>query len=225
MFTNHLPRRHAVPPEPPKKVKKNHPYIEAIFSKLYKVKMRSIDTLSIEEQREYGTYVTGNAGLDKASLEAYTWPHITIEKMVDYFKEGIHVYLVNPDDSKAIYEAVCNHTSMWRNQLHMAYNMGEAPLEDLIAMEQFASAIYSRAKFEYIKRPDTTNVVPGTLAHFLYNGSGLQSTTFNSDRKVLTSGIVQDRTSVKESEHNPDIAVFRNAFVSIAKQGHDTRNL
>lgn len=186
--------------------------------------MHQIDTESIEYQRKFGVTSTGDKRLDVVMAESYTFPNLCIADIVDHYKEGVRIYLTDARHAKEIYEAICNHTSYWRHAMVGFLNMGDSPIEDLIAMERFAAAVYEKAKFEYIKKPDMT-AVTGTLADFLYNGSHLSGTTYDASNNLLMSGILKDKTYIKNSNHEPNINVFRDALMNLAGDQHGTRGL
>lgn len=211
-FTNHGPRWYANPKQKPILKKKQHPNIEAIFEKTYKVKIKSRDTISIEEQRMFGVIGTGDKHIDKALANEMRYAYITINDMVEYFREGISFYLTAEEDSKTIFEAVTAHTSNWRAALKYAYNMGDSPVEDLILMEKFASGIYAHAKFEYEKRP-SYNAASGTLAAFLYSASALPGVTYLNDVRQTSVTQHAEERNVKELKHEPDIDVFQKALI------------
>lgn len=215
---NHAPRR--VIDNKPKKVPKRHPNIIAIFEKMYRVRMRQIDTRSIEEMRTYGTLGTGDKKIDEAQAFSNIYVHLTINDMVEYFRQGIGFRLTQEDDARKIYEAVCNHTAMWRKALEHALNMGDAPVEDFIAMENFAAAIYDKAKFEYTK-PPSGPIARGSLTEFLYSGSTIRGMSYNQDNQRSTSKTHKEGSKLKDMTHTPDIAVFRNALMSKLQTGNE----
>lgn len=212
MFCNHAPKRHAVPKEPPKPVKKKHPNIVAIFEKTYKVYMRTSDTVTIKEQRTFGKLRTGDKYLDEALENELTTVLLTINDMVEYYKEGISFHLANEEDAKSIYEAVQAHTGEWRDALRYAYNMGDAPIEDLIHMENFTATIYQHAKFSYEKRPEF-NAATGTLAAFLYSKNALPGITYINNNRTEARDESGERRNVKELKYEPNIDVFKNALM------------
>lgn len=213
MFCNHAKRTYANPPKPPRKVIKQHPNIVAIFEKRYRVSVRQRDAISIEEQRAMGVTRTGDRKLDEMLDNSYQYVFLTIDDMVEMFRNGVEMTLTNSEDSKKIFEAISNHTGFWRSELKFSYNMGDAPVEDLILMEKFASAVYVHARFEFEKRPEF-NAATGTLASFLYSR---QSLSGNYSRKGEVNGSTSKEirdTKTKDLVHNPNIDVFQRALMS-----------
>lgn len=222
MRSNHRKPTHANPPRAPIPYEPDHPNIQALFGKLYRVRMHQIDTQSIEHQRRFGISVTGNRKIDEAAADGFTFPLLSIAEMVDHYKDGVRIYITEPHHAKLIYEAICDHTAAWRHALHGMLNIGDAPIEDLIAMENFASVIYEKAKFEYIEKPKTDFAV-GSLAEFLYSGSSLGGTIIGSDGNLLASGTRRDLDAIKKSTHEPNTSVFSDALMHIVGAESDPR--
>lgn len=210
MFGNHRQRR--VKDNTPKPVKPVHPNIQALFHDLYRVRMYQMEVQSIEEQRAMGTISTGDRKLDNAMATSSIYLYITINDMVEYYRQGSPFFLTNQDDSKKIFEAVTNHTGVWRKALQFAMNMGRSPVQDLIDMENFASTIYDKAKFEYVKPPSEIHAT-GSLANFLYSGSVLRGLSYDANNKQRESTRESNVTDPKTKKHNPDISVFRDALM------------
>lgn len=213
MYSNHLPRK---PKDTkPKRPPKVHPNIEAIFNTRYRVILNQMDTTSVAERREFGAVSTGNKNIDKAMAVSYITVFLTIDDMLENYLNGIPMRLDDPRDSKKIFEAITNHTGAWRQELRHAINMGEAPVEDLINLENFATSIYERAKFVYVERPKMGEFAVGSLAAFLYSDNAIQGTVFNSNTgRHGGSYATRTRADVKEDKHNPNIEVFRDMMMT-----------
>lgn len=212
MFCNQSGPRYVNPPKPPRRVIPNHPNIVAIFEKTYRVSVKQRDVRSIEEQRANGVLRTGDKRLDTMLDESQQIVYITINDMVELFRNGVDFFLTNEADSKKIFEAVTAHTGEWRSELKYAYNMGDAPVEDLILMEKFVASVYVHARFEFEKRPDF-NAATGTLAAFLYSRQAL-SGTFSRHGELNGSQTKEIReTRTKDMVHTPNIDVFQRALM------------
>ena len=72
---------------------------------------------------------------------------IPIVKMIDYYQKGASVYIVNQGDTKRIYEYIANHLQAWKYKLQTSMYIGNAPLDDLRLMDEFARSIYEHAKY------------------------------------------------------------------------------
>lgn len=212
MYCNQGPKRFANPPKAPRVHKKSHPNIEAIFEKKYKVDVYARDVYTIEEQRSIGVLRSGVKSIDKALDNQLQPVHITIDDMVELYRNGIPFFLTKEEDSKTIFEAVTAHTGEWRNALRYAYNMGDSPVEDLILMEQFVASVYKHARFEFQKRPEF-NAATGTLAAFLYSRAALGGTYSHNDVVNTAFTDERDQQNVKTLVHTPNVDVFQRALM------------
>lgn len=228
-FTNHVSVQPKV--QTPTKPKKLHPNIRKLFKDLYKVSMRQKDVQTIEEQRVYGTISSGHKGLDEMMQNSYITRYLTINDMIELYREGISFRLTEGFDSKKIYEAVSEHTGRWREALQYTMNMGKAPVEDLILMEDFISTIYERAKFEYVSKDKHIHSNMGatgagvSLYDFMYGKGVMRGTSFSSDGAVVSSNRTDNTKSIVDTKHKPDTDVFKRAIVSqMELTSHARRN-
>lgn len=208
---NHRFRKMPSLPEPKRHVRE-HPNIHALFKKRYRVLARSRDLVSIEEQREHGMVSTGNRRLDDMLSNQLTTTFMSVNEMVEYFKEGISFRLTAAGDSKQIYEDIVAHTGAWRETLMYSMNVGSAPVEDLIELENFAAAVYEHARFEFAKPSETKGMHP-TLIEFLFSKPTMESSTQRNGEYMSVGG---DNSGVKTKElvHVPDVDIFKRAVVS-----------
>lgn len=127
-----------------------NPYTDAIWSDLYRVRVPMLGSRSIEDIRMRGVVLSGNKDVDRDIENRLITTYISIDKMVEHHRNNVPVRLCNPDDAKLIYEAITRHVQVWTNFLEHGVNTGGAPLEDLLAMEHFASTVYAHAKYYLI---------------------------------------------------------------------------
>lgn len=119
---------------------------QGIWENKYFVKLPALGATSVSFLKMHGSYVTGDRAVDAGSRNNWILTYLSIDRMVDYFKEGVVIAVVNPSDTKLIYDAIDRHLTAWVDQLHYGLNNGNAPLEDLIAMDEFAQVVYPHAK-------------------------------------------------------------------------------
>lgn len=121
----------------------------AIFDILYKCRIPVVATKSLEEIKLFGMYSTGDKNMDKAQSREMTTTYLSIASMADYYSQGAQVAIVDHSEVKQIYEDVTRHIMAWREVLDSGINIGLAPVDDLIALDQFAAAVYEHAKFNF----------------------------------------------------------------------------
>ncbi len=116
-----------------------------IFDELYLCRIPNYKTMSADYLKIFGTPTTFNNDIDNQLSKELLTVMIPISKMVEYFQDGIVVRIVKAADTKLIYENIQLHLTVWRNYLERGLNTGNAPMDDLIALDQFASAVYPHA--------------------------------------------------------------------------------
>jgi hypothetical protein len=120
-----------------------------IFEKLWWCRVPFNASRSVEHIKHFGTPMSGDPDRDRATANELVDRMLTIERMVEYTKTGVHVYVKNRNDCKEIYEAISLHLQGWKKHLESSLNTGDAPLQDLVDLDQFANLVYSHAKYQF----------------------------------------------------------------------------
>lgn len=123
-----------------------------IFEKMFHCRVPFNQSRSVDHIKHFGTPTCGDPERDRATANELVDRMLTISRMVKYWKEGVHVYVKNRDDCKLIYEYISNHLQAWKNVLENSLNVGDAPIQDLIDLDQFASVVYSHAKYQFTQQ-------------------------------------------------------------------------
>lgn len=121
---------------------------KAIWDYLYLVRYPVQMARSVEDIRMFGVPVTGDKKKDKHVMDEQGWRWMNINDMVELFREGVPVYL-KTEDTKPVYEAISAHICAWKKQLEFGFNNGNAPVADLILMDEFANSVYEHAVWHY----------------------------------------------------------------------------
>ena len=96
-------------------------------------------TVSYESLERYGTYYAENQNTAPYELIDKM---MTINEMVEYFRNGITMVLAKPKEAGNIYEIILEHLKMWRDYglyFGMPY---EPPMEDLYLLDEFAKTLF-----------------------------------------------------------------------------------
>ena len=104
------------------------------------------ETMSIEYMRHFGTPASGHTPSDQQTANELVTRMLTIAEMIEFFGRGVTVAVVKVDDTKTIYERISDHLNAWKKELTKSLNIRNAPLEDLILMDKFATQVYRHAK-------------------------------------------------------------------------------
>jgi hypothetical protein len=68
--------------------------------------------------------------------------------MAELHRDGVPVYVCKRDDIKVIYDLVDTHLQAWKTAMGTGLNRRNAPVDDLIALDAFAHAIFGHAKHD-----------------------------------------------------------------------------
>lgn len=120
-----------------------------IFDYKFKVKIPNLQTQSVEYIRFFGVPTTGDSQIDQALKEEWITTMLPISQMVTYSNEGIPIKVCSYEDIKTIYNYISLHLNAWKNQIGNGINIGDAPIDDLIALDAFANVVYDHAKFQF----------------------------------------------------------------------------
>jgi hypothetical protein len=123
----------------------------------YNVRIKLMDTRSMEHIRFFGTPTASDPDYDREMRNELVVRRLTIAEMACYFREGVTIAVIDRADTKTIYERITDHLIAWRDALQML-NHPQAPIEDLITLDEFAHKVYEHARWHF-KDPYTTSLL------------------------------------------------------------------
>lgn len=176
--------------------------VDIIFERKYEIRIKVIDNTSVEEVAHYGRYTTGDKDYDKALLEELITRWMSINEMVEYYKRGKPFRVANIKDTEEIYTTIHQYLLCWESRLRNSVNIGNAPIDDLIDLDSFASKIHGYAC--------ETMVVQRTQSSLMnyFNSVGL-------GRGSVYSTVQEPETGVKK--HNSLAEIFSEAIMGYRK--------
>ena len=119
-----------------------------IFDYLFECRIPNLESTSVDYIRHFGTPTTGDQRIDNELANELITTFLPIATMVEHYKNGVRVYIPRYEDLTFMYDCVSNHLNAWKTRMEHAINIGEAPIEDLIDLDQFANALYDKAKYQ-----------------------------------------------------------------------------
>lgn len=134
------------------------PSDEYIFNRRYMCMVNQMDTTSKEYLKLFGTPTTGNLSIDREMANQWITTFKTIAEMAELFKDSKVVRVLKPADCEAIYNSVEYHLKRWAELTKTSLNTGSAPVEDLMLLDRFATAIYPHALENTAKRKIIDNM-------------------------------------------------------------------
>ena len=154
-----------------------------LWDYLYKVRIPYMQSRTIQDIRDHGTVISGVASYDADINNQMLTTMIPISTMVDYFKEGVPIRVVDASDCKRIYEDISQHIYAWKSRLERGINIGDAPIEDLINLDRFANTVYEHAKYQFTR--ETANSI---FAQHLGSIQRINSSNFFSKPITAVTG-------------------------------------
>lgn len=179
---------------------------DKIWTFYYLVRVPEMGATSVDYLRTYGTYITGDRGVDKALSQQWMTRQMTISQMIELYADGVQIKIVNEADIKDIYEAIAQHLEGWRYQLAHGINIGDAPIDDLIAMDEFANGVYEFAR-HHLTRDTVNSIIAQRMANItkvnpgnFFNKPKTQSAETSENGASIVNAIDEgDRTPERDS--------------------------
>jgi hypothetical protein len=181
-----------------------------IWEYLFMARVPLLQSMSVEQMRKTGVRVSGNKVDDNNIKNEWLTTYIPISKMVEYYQEGVSVRIVNPSDLPVMYKFISEHLSAWKEQLEYGLNIGNAPIDDLVAMDSFATSVYEHAVHQFTK-DDADSLMSKHLRNLVgfdrnafFNPIGLKKYLGDSSNKVTTDAYGNVHISSDEPEPVPE---------------------
>lgn len=114
-------------------------------------KIPLIQTMSVEYLQHFGMPSSGDKVLDNIAANELVHRMFTINDIVEHHRLGHRVGVVRAEDTKTIYEYVSNHLNAWKQKLEQELNTRAAPIDDLVALDQLAVAVYKHARHQFTR--------------------------------------------------------------------------
>lgn len=156
----------------------------------------------------FGFVGTGDPQRDKQMKDEIIDTYVNINKLVEYHQKDIPFRLHRYEDTKIIYELIQEHLEAWADRLNRAVNIADAPIEDLIALDQLANAVYDKAKY-YMTPSDAG----GAFSRYLGKHTSFKRSSFKMPTKA---GPIEDVVIGAQNEDNfPNRDSMAERFKSI----------
>lgn len=123
-----------------------------IWNKLFRCRVSNIQSMSVDYLKQFGMPTSGDARYDKETAHEQVIRMLSINQMVEYFRSGITVGVCDVKDTKEIYEIIVRHLEAWKQKLHFELNVRAAPVDDLVLLDDFASAVYKHARHHFTRQ-------------------------------------------------------------------------
>ena len=151
----------------------------------YSVRLNVLENTSEEYIKIFGVPITGSKEIDHNLLTRWYQTQIPICKMVDLYKDGKTIHIVNNSDTKKIYEAIDQHLNLWLTYLKQRVNIDLAPMEDLLIMDKLAQEIYPYA-VEHFKKHEIENIFGNQFSNINANRQTFFKQKNNNKQETIT---------------------------------------
>ena len=132
---------------------------KGIWEYLYKVRVPYLQSRTLEDIRDHGVVLSGVPEIDRDIQNQWITTMMCVADMVTYYRASVPIRVVSRGDIKEIYESISRHIDAWKDRLQIGLNVGDAPIEDLIALDRFANTVYDEAKYQFT--PDIAHSLTG----------------------------------------------------------------
>ena len=181
-----------------------------IFHRLFMCRVKNIDTMSVDFIKMFGMPCSGDEQEDKATANELVIRMLSINQMLEYYQKGVTVHVVNYKDTKEIYERISDHLNAWKFKLNNDFHVRDAPVEDLLALDQFANVVYKHAVSQF-----TTKEADSIISRRV---SGIM----RADRLTLMKPLAnKNAEGVKEEVKYPERVSMAESFAQPTLPAHN----
>lgn len=186
-----------------------------LWEKLFLVKVPYSATLSETDINMFGTPTVLDKDMDRNIMRSLTTIMIPVVSIIEYYRKGVTVKIVNRDDVLTIYTAIQDHLEYWAKHVKTGLNVGSAPIADLILMDEFAHKLHS-----YTKGDLSDISLNCALSRQLDNiGFVDWSAVFGTNKTAEV--ITKTSTNTQEDDGRVKLSeVFKNAVIGLNNNGY-----
>lgn len=130
-----------------------------IWERLFLTSMNYKDSLSTDDIRRFGMPTVGDSTIDADMQNHLIDKYLTIDQMVEFYKQGIPIYVKIHKETKDIYDIISAYLLCWKQNLENGINIGGAPIEDLINLDRFATTVYAHAVEHFTEEFIHSNII------------------------------------------------------------------
>ena len=174
--------------------------------------LRYGDTFTVDKLKERGIYTSGDPSMDRDMMNTPTRFYLSINQMVEYFRQGIPVGVTKREDTARIYEYISNHIDAFRREISLSFSPEKLPVDDLILLDEFAATVYGFAKHQF-NRETANDLIARRM-------DALMGFTPDNVLGEETRPVAPVEATGEEEEHDgfPERTSLRDFFVDFARR-------
>lgn len=169
-----------------------------LWDKYFKVRMLYLHSRSVDQIKKFGVRISGIEEIDRDLDKQMIETEMNIDSMFEKWRKGVTIRVVNYNDTAEIYRIIHTHLVTWSEYLSTGVNIGDAPLKDLIELDQFASIVYDKAVAVFSQEDRNTAVASNFLNVQSINFKNILKRERNVSETRMNDGV--EVTTVTKNE-------------------------
>lgn len=160
-----------------------------LFHYPFRVSIPSGYLVSQAEIAAIGIPTSGNAALDRREAQRPVEISITIDRMAEFFAQGITLEFESIADIVRIYDIILEHITDFQVAIDARVMMPEIPWDDLKLLDEFARELFIRARGRIAERTATSLALSSleSKVHSIVRPGATKQDTSNVFQEIATS--------------------------------------
>lgn len=117
-----------------------------LWDNYYDVSYLFLHSRNVDYLKRYGMRVSGMNHIDRQLDKQEIQTQASIDTMFEKWRTGVTVRVLRYEDTAEIYRIIQSHIVSWMDHLENGINVGNAPLKDLVQLDEFAAVVYDKAR-------------------------------------------------------------------------------
>lgn len=207
-----------------KRKKHERPTGNDLWDKYFTVKMKYLHSRSMDQIQRYGVRVSGIPEIDAELDRQEIVTQMSIDMMFEKYRRGVTIRVVNYNDTAEIYRIIHSHLIAWAEYISNGINIGNAPLKDLIELDQFANVVYDKARSVFSQEERTSAIASNFLKVQSINFRNILAREYKETRPTqLSEGIEVVKSSDAEPAKIQERNSLKDVFANQINQLHGWR--
>lgn len=188
-------------------------YGEPIWTNIYQVTVAMRDTVGLQTLRDRGMPTVGDPTMDQTLWNQPQHICITINDMVDYYNRGCNITFKVNQDASTVYGIVNRYLMAWEERLNGSIPEDNTPVNDLIALDQFAQTLYPQV----LMFGEPPKRVSSLFIDRLTGGQGMNRMSMVNAIKAANSNEIRPTSDKKEEPtqgHRSLTGFFANSLAN-----------
>ena len=205
-----------------------HPDGNDLWEKYYAVRYNRFNSRSTEDVRLRGVPYTGIKQLDQAYYHDEVNTFANIDSIFELWRKGVSVRIKDYNDTAEIYTIIHRHLLAWADYLSRAIHTGNAPIKDLVELDQFASVVYDKAVSVFNENERRIGMAANLLGSQKLNFSNILKRSA-TEAKMMTVGnetiAPAKNREITHPDQLPKRASFQDVFADKIKVVNDWKGV